>query len=147
MSSIEILQRVDDFYDVVQTLSEVLNVENKALSEYDIDAVKALGERKTKIVVAYRSLTAYLIKNQTELASVDDTKKTELKEATKILDSLLKENELLLKTRMQTSQTVMDTIINIAKVTNNANATSYGSQGKYTPLDNNSNAMALNRTL
>ena len=63
------------------------------------------------------------------------------------LDDLLKENDQLLKTRMETSQTVMNSIINIAKAANNANATSYGSQGKYSPLDNSKNAIAINRTL
>ena len=41
----------------------------------------------------------------------------------------------------------MNTIINIAKVTNNRNATSYGAQGRYSPLDNSKNALAINRTL
>lgn len=44
-------------------------------------------------------------------------------------------------------QNVMDTIVNIAKVSNNINATSYGAQGRYSPLDNSKNALAVNRTL
>ena len=78
---------------------------------------------------------------------LDDEKKKELKSVSQELDALLKENDLLLKTRMETSKNVMNTIINIAKVTNNRNATSYGSQGRYSPLDNNKNALAVNRTL
>ena len=41
----------------------------------------------------------------------------------------------------------MDTIVNIAKVSNNINATSYGAQGRYSPLDNSNSALAVNRTL
>ena len=92
-------------------------------------------------------MSAFFIKNQKYLAEIDAELRDELKEASLELDTLLKENELLLKAKMETSKKVMDTIINIAKVTNNRNATSYGAHGNYSPLDNNKNALAINRTL
>jgi hypothetical protein len=48
---------------------------------------------------------------------------------------------------MEAGKKVMDSFINIAKVANNTFATSYGAQGRYTPLDTNHNALAFNRTL
>ena len=92
-------------------------------------------------------MSAYFIKNHEALEQLPKADKKDLREASLRLDELIRENELLLKTRMEASRNVMNTIINIAKVTNNRNATSYGAQGRYSPLDNSKNALAINRTL
>ena len=74
--------------------------------------------------------------------------KEDLREISLELDALLKENETLLKTRMETSKLVMSSIVSIAKVTSrSSNATSYGAKGSFSPLNNNYNALAINRTL
>ncbi len=140
-------EKIDYFKEVVQSFSELLVLENEALNKFDFIAVAELYEQKAKTVSVYRGLIAYFIKNQNELNQADAADRETLKELSLKLDALLKENDILLKTRMETSKTVMDSIVNIAKVTNNANATSYGARGKYSPLDNNSNALAVNRTL
>ena len=143
----ELQQKVSDFKEVVKTFSELLSTENAALNAYDLDTITALFEKKAKTIGIYRSMIAYFIKNQEALAGLEQSVRNELKEISVRLDNLIKENELLLNTRMETSKNVMNSIINIAKMANNANATSYGAQGKYTPRDNNSNALAINRTL
>lgn len=142
-----ISEKITYFKEVVQSFIELLTQENQALNAFDYVAVSNLYEQKAKTVSVYRGLIAYFIKNQNELNLEPVEVRNELKELSQQLDGLLKENDMLLKTRMETSKTVMDSIVKIAKVTNNANATSYGAQGKYTPLDNNSNALAINRTL
>ncbi len=143
----EINDKVADLLDVIDGFAEILELENEALEKYDTETVGKLYEQKIKAVSAYRSLSAFFIKNQDTLQMADMELKKELKEASHDLDELLKDNELLLKTRMETSKNVMNTIINIAKVTNKSNATSYGAHGNYSPLDNNKNALAINRTL
>ena len=143
----EINSKVEDLLDVIDGFADLLKTENEALRKFDVEAVGSMYEQKAKIVSAYRSMSAFFIKNQNYLSNADTELKQDLKDASQELDSLLKENELLLKTRMETSKNVMDTIINIAKVTNNRNATSYGAHGTYSPLDNNKNALAINRTL
>ena len=143
----EVSSKLEDLKKVIASFAQLLTKENKALREFDVEAVSALYEQKIKIVSAYRSMSAFFIKSQENLSALSDEQKKSLKEVSQELDALLKENDLLLKTRMETSKNVMNTIINIAKVTNNRNATSYGSKGKYSPLDNNKNALAINRTL
>ena len=143
----EINNKVADLLDVIDNFIEILEVENAALKSFDVEKVSSLFDQKSKTVSAYRSMSAYFIKNSDYLSQLEADLKQELKEESEVLDSLLKENELLLKTRMETSKNVMNTIINIAKVTNNCNATSYGSRGSYSPMDNNKNARAINRTL
>ena len=143
----EINSKVEDLLDVIDGFADLLKTENEALRKFDVEAVGSMYEQKAKIVSAYRSMSSFFIKNQNYLSNADTELKQDLKDASQELDSLLKENELLLKTRMETSKNVMDTIINIAKVTNNRNATSYGAHGTYSPLDNNKNALAINRTL
>ena len=143
----EINSKVADLREVILGFAELLKAENEALRKFDVEAVSSLYEQKAKTVSAYRMMSAFFIKNQDCLAKIDSELKLGLKDDSQKLDALLRENELLLKTRMETSKNVMDTIINIAKVTNNRNATSYGAHGTYSPLDNNKNALAINRTL
>ena len=139
--------KVNDFKDIVGSFATLLQSENEALEKLDLDKVGELYEQKTKTVTAYRNMVAYFIKNQESLKQLPETERSNLREISQNLDALIRKNDMLLKTKMQTNKVVMDSIINIAKVTNNANSTSYGAQGKYSPLDNNSNALTVNRTL
>ncbi len=143
----EILAKIEHMKNVVSGFCEIIVKENAALEVGDIATVKGLYEQKIKTVAAYRSASAFFIKNRDELANFEHESKSELKELSLKLDKALKNNDLLLKTRMEAGKKVMDIIINIAKNTNKSNATSYGSHGTYTPLDNNRNALAFNRTL
>ncbi len=143
----EILAKIDIMKQIVTGFIDVISKENAALKINDVNTVKALYEQKLKTIAAYRSMSAYFIKNSELVSSFNDVSKDELKELSKELDNQLKNNELLLKTRMEAGKKVMDSFINIAKVASNTFATSYGAQGRYTPLDNNHNALAFNRTL
>ena len=143
----EIIAKIDIMKQIIIGFSDVILKENAALKNNDVKTVKMLYEQKIKTIAAYRSTSAYFIKNSELISSFNSPEKEELKSLSKELDAQLKINEMLLKTRMDAGKKVMDTFINIAKVTNNTNATSYGSQGGYTPLNNNHNALAFNRTL
>ena len=143
----EILDKFEIMKQVVTGFTDVINKENEALKNNDVSAIKALYEQKLKTIAAYRALSTFFIKNKDAVSSFQGPEKDELKELASRLDESLKVNEMLLKTRMEASKKVMDTFINIAKITNKSNATSYGAHGNYTPLDNNRNALAFNRTL
>ena len=139
--------KVSDFKEIVSSFSQLLQAENEALEKFDLAKVSELYERKSKTVTAYRNMVAYFIKNQESLKALPEADRNNLRDISQQLDELIRKNDILLKTKMQTNKMVMDSIVNIAKITNNANSTSYGSQGKYSPLDNNSNALTVNRTL
>ena len=139
--------KVNDFKEVVQSFSELLIMENEALESSKLEIVSSLYEQKSKTVTVYRNMVAYFIQNQDKLNALSEDEKNNLRNISKKLDDLIHKNDLLLKTKMQANKIVMDSIVSIAKITNNANATSYGSKGKYSPLDNNSNALTVNRTL
>ncbi len=148
MTDKDILQnKVSDFCEIIGSFSELLKAENAALEAYDVKKVSELYQQKVQLVTAYRNMTAFFIKNQEHLKDIEPEARTTLKTAATDLDALLKDNEQLLKAKMQTSKMVMDTVVNLVKMNNNTNSTSYGSQGKYSPLDNNSNALSINRTL
>ena len=139
--------KVSDFKEIVSSFSQLLQAENEALEKFDLAKVSELYEQKSKTVTAYRNMVAYFIKNQESLKALPEADRNNLRDISQQLDELIRKNDILLKTKMQTNKMVMDSIVNIAKVTNNANSTSYGSQGKFSPLDNNSNALTVNRTL
>ncbi len=143
----EILEKLEMMTQIVTGFTTVITQENEALKNGDIATVKSLYEQKVKAVSAYRALTAFFIKNREEVAAFQSPVKETLKELSSNLNQQLKTNDLLLKTRMDAGKKVMNTFINIAKEANNSNATSYGAHGTYTPLDNNRNALAFNRTL
>jgi len=144
---IDILQKINDYQEIILTFAALLQKENQALRDYDVVKVSGLYERKTQIVTIYRNLVAFFIKHQEVLAALDNEAKTKLKEDALKLDALLQENNLLLQTRMETSKSVIGTIVNVAKMTTKSNSTSYGAQGQFSPIDSQHSALAINRTL
>ena len=138
---------VETYLQVVDAFIELLQKENQALEDYDMEVIRSLYDIKAKTVGAYRTLVAYFMKHQESLKELDKATAKELKEASAELDELLNENDMLLKTRMETSKTIMDSIVNIAKVAVKSDATSYGAEGFYSPQQNGKNALAINRTL
>lgn len=143
----DIRQKVLDYKDVINGFKIILTEENKALEGFEADKVANLFEQKTKAVAAYRSYVAYFIKNQEALNTLEEEYKQQLKEMSLQLDALLQENDTLLRTRMETSKSIMDSIVNMAKANSNASSTSYGCQGNYSPAESSKNAIAVNRTL
>lgn len=143
----EILDKIEMMKQIIIGFTNVISKENEALRINDTKTIKSLYEQKLKTVAAYRSISAFFIKNRNAIAAFNGPDKDELKVLSLELDKTLKTNEMLLKVCMDAGKKVMDTFINIAKATNKSNATSYGSRGTYTPLNNNHNALAFNRTL
>ena len=97
----EILAKIDIMKQIVIGFINVVSKENTALKTNDVKTVKTLYEQKLKTIAAYRSMSAYFIKNSELISSFEDPAKEELKELSKELDTQLKFNELLLKTRME----------------------------------------------
>lgn len=143
----DVRAKVESYLEVIDGFCELLEKENEALRIYDIDTVTALFERKSKTVVTYRSLIAYFLKNVELVKELDADEALEMKNASIELDNLLKENDVLLKTKMEVSENIMNSIVNIAKVTTKSNTTSYGAEGNYSRMSNIHSAMAFNRTL
>lgn len=143
----EMQKKISDYQEILLTFAELLQEENQALRDYNVVRVSEMYEQKAQIVSVYRNLVAYFIKNQHALASMDDEAKATLKQNSLKLDELLRENDLLLKTRMETSKSVIGSIVNVAKMTSKSNSTSYGALGQFNQPDNQHSAIAVNRTL
>ena len=97
---VDITKKIQDFSDVVAQFSDLLDEENGALRCFDMNKVSKLYAKKTQIVTSYRNLTAFLIKNRNELNSLSEEIRSNIKNSSLALDAKLKENDLLLKTRM-----------------------------------------------
>lgn len=143
----EIADKIEMMKQIVVSFTSVIKEENAALKINDIKAVKALYDQKIKAVSAYRSACAFFIKNQEVISEYSSPEKAILRDLSVALDAALKENELLLKTRMDAGKAVMNTFIQVAKMANNKQATAYGSKGGYALIDNQRNALAFNRTM
>ena len=115
ISQIEMKKKIDDYVDVITQFMALIQQENEALRAYNVIKVSDLYPQKAKIVAAYRNMVAFFIKNQHILHSMPEEEQENLKKISIDLDSLLQENNVLLKTRMETSQTVMNSIIKIAR--------------------------------
>ena len=79
----EINDKIANLLDVIDEFIDLVDAENNALQAYNVEVVGSLYEKKTKIVAAYRSMSAFFIKNQKYLAEADVELKQELKEASK----------------------------------------------------------------
>ena len=143
----DIAQKLGDYNEVIVRFAELLRAENEALRAFDVARVSALFEQKSKLSLAYRSMVAFFIKHQEALKSVSGAQKETLRQHSMELESLFKENDLLLKTRMETSKTVVGAIVDATKMAAEAQATSYGASGTYARLSSQNSAMAINRTL
>ena len=94
----EIAEKIELMKQIVSGFTEVISKENEALKNGEAKEVKVLYEQKVKTVAAYRSLSAFFIKNRAAVAAFEGKEKEELKELSVVLDKALKTNELLLKT-------------------------------------------------
>ena len=143
----EIQNKINDYQDIINGFISLLEEENQALRAYNIEAVGQLYERKSKTVGAYRSIVAFFIKHQDYLSSITDEHRAQLKELSLKLDALMKENDTLLKSKMETSQSIKESIVRLAKITNKNNSTTNGEGGSYSKVDNTQSSIAVNRTL
>ena len=143
----ELAQKIDDYNEIIVNFSDVLRQENQALEAFDVAKISALFEQKSKLSLAYRTMVSFFIKHQDELHALKEDKKEMLKKNSLELETLFKENDLLLKTRMEASKTVVGAIVDATKMAAEAQATAYGAHGTYAPMSNHNSAMAVNRTL
>ena len=147
LTATDVQNKLTDYKDIIASFINLLQTENQALRDYNIEEIGRLYKHKVKTVGAYRSIVAFFIKHQELLAELPAEVRSELKSITQQLDTLMKENDILLKSKMETSQSVMDSIVRLAKMTNKSNATAYGAEGSYSKVDNSKNSIAVNRTL
>lgn len=143
----EFEQKLVDFKEIVLGLKNILKLENDALEAFKLNDASALYEAKSKAVNVYRDFVAFFIKNNELLQAIKAEDKETLKILIVELNEFLAQNEILLKTRIETSKNVMDSIINIAKNNNKSNSTSYGKMGNYSQRERMYNAIAINQTL
>ena len=143
----DLARKIEDYNEVIVSFADVLRRENIALQAFDVDAVSALFEQKSRLSLAYRAMVSFFIKHQEELKTVATEAKERLKKNSIELEKLFRDNDLLLKTRMEASRTVVGAIVDATKMAVEAQATSYGAQGTYARLSSRNSAMAINRTL
>lgn len=146
ISQNEMKKKIEDYIDVITQFMALIQQENEALKAYDVIKVSDLYPQKAKIVMAYRNMVAFFIKNQHLLNAMPEEDKGNLKKISTDLDALLQENNILLKTRMETSESVIGSIVNAAKASTKKSATSYGAHGQFAKVDNHHSSMAINST-
>ena len=93
-SPADINTKINEYKEEIMHFAALLENENQALRAYNIDAVTALLEEKTKLVTSYRAMVAYFIKNQEKFKTADNEAKQSLKELSLKLDALMKENDV-----------------------------------------------------
>ena len=79
----EILSKIDIMKQIVTGFINVVSKENEALKNNNVNGVRALYEQKLKTIAAYRSMSAYFIKNSEIISSFASPEKEDLKELSK----------------------------------------------------------------
>lgn len=141
------MEKIQEYIEIVTTLSEILDEENTLLSQLQFDQTSSLLERKAKAINIYKTSVSYMMDNTHIVESLSKPDKEYIKEISKNLDDLIKNNDLILRTKMEVSKSVMDSIIGMLKKSTISNSTSYGSMGTLNPLEKSKNAITLNQTL
>lgn len=110
----EIKAKAADYLDIVRSFSELLREENDALeSSRRIKSPHYTSKSQTGYGLSF--LCGLFYQNQEGLKLLDQEDKLTLREEALKLDELQHENSKLLQTRMKVSQTIMDSIVNLAK--------------------------------
>lgn len=146
----DITQRLNDLIVISNNFSDVVEMENKALKEYDTKAVEALLERKKSLSTAYETrMKGFDQLTPDVLKAADPELRDHLVAAGKKLEKAIDENARLLKVSMDVQQNVVDAIAEaVREATPNAGTygangtTGYGSTGSPRSV-----ALTLNETL
>lgn len=120
--------KINVLQDAVAVLSNFLERENKALLEHRHDEVHALQEQKRLAGENYKNQMQYVSKNPKVFLSINQEVRKEIKSMAKRLDSLMKENEKLLKLGMEVNKRVMKSILEAVRKHEQKNST-YSSNG------------------
>ncbi|WP_218128435.1 hypothetical protein [Rhodospira trueperi] len=113
-----------------RTLADLLIEENKALRVHDVEAVKALTERKNTCTHVYRQRMLAIHRDPGHLTGLPEDER-EIVRATGVwLEAHLSENARLLKSTMEGTNRLMGLVVKAVREVNEEQAAGYAADGR-----------------
>jgi len=125
---LEVKDRVDDLLFIATHLIEILEKENKALSQGDINLVQELVDQKVKLSRAYEIRVLGMQQSDQDYSEVDPALIEELKTLSTRLQELVEINANELKINIEVGKRYMDAVAQGVKAAT-PNAGTYGAKG------------------
>lgn len=120
---------VEDLRLAMNSLAELIDAENRALAEHDMDAVKALSANKWTLTRNYRQQMQAVVENPAILKSAADTDRHALRLLGERLNSGAMRNGILLTASIEAASRVMRAVVSGVRQAQERHATSYGKDG------------------
>lgn len=119
-------QRVEDLAFINERLADVLERENSAMKAFRTEGLEVLRSDKEALTRAYESRVLGVYKNIDDLSQVDEDLRERLGIIGAKVDTLVKENTLLLKVGIESNRRVVDMIAEGVKSLNSGARTYSG---------------------
>lgn len=141
-------RKVDNMLSIMNQLCAILKRENQALEKNKVREIERLVDPKSKVINVYAEQYQAFASNPGIFDTLDSIRKKEVSSVAKILQSLMEDNERLLKANMAASKRLIDTIVESAKKQEREQSGVYSSKGSmgYESASKKTN-MAFNQVL
>ena len=143
-----VTKSVADLIWVCATLCELLEIENKALTQHDTATVRELADNKTSLSRLYEQTYHALGTDREIKEKITPDELAELQGLGQRLNKLMWSNAIMLKAGIEARQKVMEVFVNAAKK-HNENTLHYSKKGHFDalPVARERAALAYNHTL
>jgi len=119
---------IDDLRIVMTSLVDLIDAENKALKDHDINAVKALSANKWTLTRNYRNQMQAIVDMPDLLQILEDDQRSQLRSLGDRLNKASVRNGQLLSANMEAANRVMNAVVQGVKQATERNAV-YGKNG------------------
>jgi len=137
----------DDLVWACTNLCDLLEYENEALRNHDVDAIRGLAHNKNALARIYTQSVAPMADEPALAEELEQDQKDELMGLGLRLKTLVEENAMRLRAEMEATQRFMDAVVSAVK-SNAINSVNYDRIGGYEVQANGEkNSIAFNRTL
>ncbi len=120
----------DDIVWACANLCDLLEVENEALANHDIQTVRELADNKSALARIYEQSVLPMAEDPSLADELEPEQKDELTELGRRLQGLVEENARRLKAEMEAAERLMDAVANAVK-TGATSTCKYGKTGQF----------------
>ena len=141
--------KFEGLYETLENLCIILDEENEALQNHNLQKVSENLETKQRLTKLYIEMVRSVASNPSNIINLDDDKRRLFKDIALNLDEKMKINKNLLKANMEANERVIKAIVNTAHKEMQKENHAYGANGSLGSAKKNGTetAFAFNKTL
>ena len=121
--------KVEDIFQIIRQLCDLLTKENAALKRHRHDDVKAMTERKEQLSRLYQGHMNTVHRDPSQLQAMDPVKRNAMAQSAMRLGDLMQENASLLKANIESINMFFKAVTNAVRDRHEEKAAAYSSDG------------------